>query len=297
MLQLRAYAESPAAAALAVDLEELAGTRHVMLDGPSNNATALVTADVSDSAADAALSTLERHGVEREDIVLVRLEEVSSRGESDAPPIWADVLGQARTQARAPASYFVLMGAAGVVGAFAIINESAVLLVGAMAISPDLLPLTAACTGLVLRRLRLAGRGVGTLFAGYLVTFLIATAVTVVLDVMNSLPPGFTLREVPAAQTHVGISTILIALAAGVAGMLAVEMRGSAAIGVAISVTTIPAVAYLGVAVGTGTGRHALSALAVLATNIVMMLLGGSVALGIQRVSSGWNPSPESPLS
>lgn len=289
MLQLRAYAESPAAAAVAADLQELAGTRHVMLDGPSDNPTALVTADITDAAADAALSTLERHGVEREDIVLVRLEEISSRGVSDTAPIWADVLGQARTQARIPGRYIVLMGAAGVVGAYAIINESAVLLVGAMAISPDLLPITAACTGLVLGRHRLATRGLGALLAGFFVTFLVATALTAALDLMNLLPSGFSLGEIPAGQTHVAVSTILIALAAGVAGMLAVETRNSAAVGVAISVTTIPAVAYLGVAIGIGNGRHALSGLGVLATNVAMMLLGGSAALAVQRLAARRN--------
>jgi Domain of unknown function (DUF389) len=42
----------------------------------------------------------------------------------------------------------------------------------------------------------------------------------------------------------------LIALAAGVAAILFFETRASAAVGVAISVTTIPASAYLGVAIG-----------------------------------------------
>ena len=54
------------------------------------------------------------------------------------------------------------------------------------------------------------------------------------------------------------------ALAAGVAGMLALETRASSAVGVAISVTTIPAAAYLGVAVGLGEYATARGALGVL---------------------------------
>jgi len=64
-----------------------------------------------------------------------------------------------------------------------------------------------------------------------------------------------------------------------------VETRAGAAVGVAISVTTIPAAAYLGVALGIGELRTSLSGLAVLAANIAMMLVGGSLALAIQRAT------------
>jgi hypothetical protein len=81
----------------------------------------------------------------------------------------------------------------------------------------------------------------------------------------------------------VNTTTILVAFAAGVAGMLAVETRASSAVGVGISVTTIPAAAYLGIALGIGEVSKSLSALGVLGANIAMMLLGGSLALAVQR--------------
>lgn len=55
------------------------------------------------------------------------------------------------------------------------------------------------------------------------------------------------------------------AVDAGIAGMLAPETRTSSAVGVAISVTTIPAAAYLGVVLGLGNTEQATGALAVLA--------------------------------
>jgi uncharacterized membrane protein len=91
------------------------------------------------------------------------------------------------------------------------------------------------------------------------------------------------LGEIPAAQTHVGASTVFIALAAGVAGMVALETRASAAVGVAISVTTIPAVAYLGVALGLGELDKSRSALWVLLANVALMVAGGSTVLAVQR--------------
>jgi hypothetical protein len=65
--------------------------------------------------------------------------------------------------------------------------------------------------------------------------------------------------------------------------MLAFETRASSAVGVAISVTTIPASAYLGVAAGLGKGSEAIGALAVLGVNVAMLLVGASLTLIAQR--------------
>jgi uncharacterized hydrophobic protein (TIGR00271 family) len=274
-------------AEVADELGALTGARHVALSdrGPSN--TALVTADVRPEAADLALARLASLGIPADDVTLVRLETIGpAAAEEPLVLVWADVLGQARVRARAPARYLALMSVAGVIAGLSVINESAVLIVGAMAISPDLLPVTAACTGLVLRRWRLVQRGLGTLVLGLVLTCAFAVLVTAFLNVLDLLPPGFTVQQVPAAQTHVNATTILVALVAGVAGMLAVETRASAAVGVAISVTTIPASAFFGVAIGSGAVGKSWSALAVLCVNIAMMLIGGSITLTIQRVAA-----------
>jgi hypothetical protein len=175
-------------------------------------------------------------------VALIRLDTIGPTAVSEPLVlVWADVLGQARVRARTPPGYLILMAAAGLIAGLGVINRSSILVVGAMATSPDLLPITAACTGLVLRRLHLAARSVGALTVGLGVAWITATAVTALLNALDLLPPGFTIGSIPAVQTHVGATTILVALTAGVAGMLAVETRASAAVGVGISVTTIPA--------------------------------------------------------
>jgi len=287
MLQLRVYGDPAAMAAVAERLEALHGARHVTLAATGAHGASLVTADVRSEAADGALSTLESLGVPAGDVALVRLDTIAPRaGDGAAALIWADVLGQARTQARAPVNYFVLMAAAGVIAALAVVNNSATLIVGAMAISPDLLPVTAACTGLVFGRRRLVRRGLTTLVLGLGTAGLFSVGVSLFLNRVGRLPAGFSLDEFSAAQTHLTATTILVALAAGVAGMLAVETRASSAVGVAMSVTTIPATAYLGVALGIGDLDTPLAVLAVLGANIAMMLLGGSAVLFAQRVAA-----------
>ena len=83
----------------------------------------------------------------------------------------------------------------------------------------------------------------------------------------------------------------MVALVAGVAGILALETRASAAVGVAISVTTIPASAYLGVAAGFGEIDKASGALAVLGINVAMLLAGGSLTLVTQQVVTRRRPA------
>src|ERR1039458_5854218 len=109
-----------------------------------------------------------------------------------------------------------------------------------MAVAPDLLPVAALGSGMVLRRPRLVRRGLVSLFVGLGVACLLAAAVTGLLNLFDLLPTEFAVQEIGlASQQHVEAETILAALAAGAAGMLAVETRASTGVGVAISVTTI----------------------------------------------------------
>jgi uncharacterized membrane protein len=98
------------------------------------------------------------------------------------------------------------------------------------------------------------------------------------------LPSDFDIAESAlSGLTTVNDATIGVALAAGVAGMLALETRASSAVGVAISITTIPAAAYLGVAAGVGEAGNSLGALAVLGANVAMLVLAGTLTLVVQR--------------
>jgi len=286
MLQLRAFGDSSVIGEVAARLGALSGARHVSVNDGVHAGSALVTADVRAAAADRALAMVRGFGIPAEDVALLRLDAIGSGSVSDESValVWADLLGQARVNARTAVRYLVFMAVAGVIGAFGVIDRDQILIVGAMAVAPDLLPVTAACTGLVLLRRRLVRRGLVSLLVGLGVACAVAAAVTGLLSVFDLLPAEFAVHEIGlASQEHIEAETILVALAAGIAGMLAVETRASVGVGVAISVTTIPAAAFLGVAAGIGEFSKSLGALSVLAANIAMMLLGGSITLIVQR--------------
>ena len=286
MLLLRVFGESSAMGELAERLGALPGARHVNVTGDGRDGTVLVTADVRGEVADGALQLARGLGVAAEDVSLLRLDTIGPGAASEDPVtlVWADLLGQARINARTAARYLVFMCIAGVIAAFGVIDQDQILIVGAMAVAPDLLPVTAACTGIVLRRGRLIRQGLASLTIGLGVACVAAAVVTGLLNLFDLLPHEFAVHEIGlASQQHIEAETILVALAAGIAGMLAVETRASMGVGVAISVTTIPAAAFLGVAAGIGELTKSLDALAVLAANIAMMLTGGSLALIVQR--------------
>ena len=97
-------------------------------------------------------------------------------------------------------------------------------------------------------------RAVATLVAGMTVAMIAAAATTVLLRLTHRITESLDLADsvLGPSLTKVGPGSVLVALAAGMAGMLAYGTAGSAAVGVAISVTTIPAAAYAGVAAGLG---------------------------------------------
>ena len=287
MIRLEVFGESGAMATVAQLLDENDEVSRVRLTGATRPEHAVVVATVHPRAVDELLDNLRRLGIPDADVTLTRVEVLgrSSGQGAEAGLVWEDVLGMAARNSRPIARYLAFMFVAGLIASYGVVEYNVILIVGAMAISPDLLPITAVGVGLVDRRLRLAGRAFVTLVVGMGFTSAAAAASAFAQNQFDRLPSGFNIDStVLGSLTTVNDETIVVALAAGVAGMLALETRASSGVGVAVSVTTIPAAAYLGVAVGLGESGNALGALEVLGTNIAMLVVAASGTLVLQRL-------------
>src|SRR2546423_5749332 len=285
------------------------GVHRVLVIEAAEPGSAVLWADVRPVSADDVLAELARLDVAHEEYVLARVDVIApSDRRSLAGPsegfAWVQVLGEARANARPLARFSVLMMIAGVIASLGVIDENPILIVGAMAVSPDLLPICAACVGVVGRRLSLIRQALVTLAVGLALAAFVAGVVTAALDLADALPAKYNANvSFLHRLTHVDETTVLIALAAGIAAMLAFETRASAAVGVAISVTTIPASASLGVAFAVGAWSRGLDALAVLGVNVAALLLSGSATLALQQWSARRNPvsgreeTPQTPLA
>ena len=301
MLRLRASVEAERAAHFGQLLRGLDGVRRVVSQpDEAGGASAVVfVADVEPAAADRLVEAIAELGISIDDYLLTRVEVVAPQqrhlgGDSGIEGFaWVEVMGQARANSRPLARYLALINVAAVIAALGVITSSSILIVGAMAVSPDLLPICATCVGLVGRRRGLAQRSFVTLTLGLTLVVVTATVLAAALKGVDLLPAGFTVEDSSLSTlAKTDYSTVLIALAAGIAAMLSFETRASAAVGVAISVTTIPASAYLGVAIGGGGAGEALGALAVLAVNIALLICTGTLTLLVQRILPNRSGAP-----
>jgi uncharacterized hydrophobic protein (TIGR00271 family) len=286
VITLEVFGKAEIMGRVAQMLDASPGTSRVRSTDATRPGYRLVSAAVRHHAVDTVIAELRELGVRDDEVTITRVDEVMlSARRADAGVIWEDVIGSAGLNAR-PVTYFLaFMLVAGVIGCYGVIDENGILIVGAMAVSPDLLPITAIAVGLTSRHPRLAGRALATVSLGMLVAAAVAAILTFAQEQLGLIPSSFDIDStVLGSLATLSDGTAMIALAAGVAGMLALETRASSAVGVAISVTTIPAACYLGVAAGLGDAGTATGALVLLATNVVMMVVGASGALVAQRL-------------
>jgi uncharacterized hydrophobic protein (TIGR00271 family) len=289
MLRVEVFGDAVAMADVATRLDAFDGVSRVSAVEATRAGHMIVSGAVRPMSADAVLAELDLLGVPDAAIALTRLEVV---GQVDAAPeaslVWADVLAAAWHNARPLARYLVFMFAAGVIAGYGVLELNTILIVGAMAVSPDLLPITAIGVGIVGRNRDLTLRALATLLLGMAITAGAAAILAFAENHLDLLGAGFSLSHAANALgglTTVNHETVIVAFIAGAVGMLALETRASAGVGVAVSVTTIPAAGYLGVAAGIGEIDRAWGALGVLGMNVAMMALGASTALVIQRRS------------
>ncbi len=290
MLRLRVSAPEGLEQKLVSQLGGIRGVHRVTDDTDLLSGGKVLSADLAPHAADEVMGRLHDLGVKPADYVIVREDLVAPRlglrgdARSDDGFAWIEVLGEARANARPVARYVTLMAVAGLIAGLGVATDNSILIVGAMAVSPDLMPICATCVGLVGRRLRLAWRALGTLVLGMLIVMSVAAllglGVALVLEPEN---PGKDYLGGLGTLARTDYSTVLIALGAGIAAILSFETRAASAVGVAISVTTVPASAYLGVGIGVGEIGEAIGALLVLVVNVTLMIVTGTITLALQR--------------
>jgi uncharacterized hydrophobic protein (TIGR00271 family) len=292
MLRLRSSVAHHRADEFGAMLREHTGVHRVVRqpDEAAKERGYVFVADVEPRCADTLIEQIGRLGITADDYVLTKMEVVAPpyhhhHGEGGADGFaWVEVVGPALANSRPLARYLALINVAAVIAALGVITSSSILIVGAMAVSPDLLPICATSVGLVRGDHDLAGRAFATLTLGLGLVVVTAMVLGALLSLTGFLPDGFAVEQSSLSTlAKTDYSTVLVALAAGIAGMLSFETRASSAVGVAISVTTIPASAYLGVALGAGGIEHALGALVVLVINVSLLIVGGTMTLLTQR--------------
>jgi uncharacterized hydrophobic protein (TIGR00271 family) len=277
-------------------LEEEAGISDLvrLRAAVSSTGDDLITAWVREASVDEVLAALRSLGVVRRGNVTLAREHVIVPGPMPwsiprldpgaQVVVWEEVEGQAGRISRLTPRYLALMGLAGMIAAVGIIEQSTVPIVGAMAVSPDLLPLVSIAYGIATRRGRITLLAIGTLGAGLLVGIAFAAFTALVADLLRLAPERSANSFLVGFVSDPSLLGALVALAAGIAGMVSFQsQQGAAAVGVAISITTIPAAAAIGVHTVAGSWQQVGGAFAVLAVNLSCVVAGGAATVLLQR--------------
>jgi uncharacterized hydrophobic protein (TIGR00271 family) len=213
--------------------------------------------------------------------------EDAAPGASADAVVWTDVIERAYDESTLTWTYLSFMVLATLLAAIAIVTDSVILIIGAMVLGPEFVPIAALGVGLVRRRANLFRQALRTLVIGF------ATSIAVV-SVVAALARFTGLIEVGdlALDSRPGTSFIFtpnwwsltIAVIAGAAGVLALtSAKSGGLVGVFISVTTIPASGNIALALVFGLWPEFWGSTLTLVINILGMALAGWATLALQQ--------------
>ena len=299
MIHLRVISpetHSDAAVALLVESKSVANV--VVVRGAAVDTVGdMITCDVAPEDASYIVGDLRRMGIA--ELGAIDIEELDSSissasreaehsavGKSADSVIWENVAARIDNEGLISGGMVALFAFSGVIAAVAILIDSSPIVVGAMALCPDFGPIAAFAVGAVRRNRRRARGGLFSLLVGFAAGIAAAFVAVSLLTFIGVAPETFDTEGNALAQTIAApnIYSVVVAACAGAAGMLSVTLgKAGALVGVAVSITTIPAAADIGLALSYGNWGSVGGAAGQLALNIVSLLVSATLMLGFQR--------------
>jgi uncharacterized hydrophobic protein (TIGR00271 family) len=276
-----------------------AGTAHLaVLPGASVSPPGdLVLADVARESADGLVRALRELHVDRDGAIAMEAVDAAvsvsaERAEDEAPGdgsdavVWEQVVRATAADSALSVSYLAFLTIATLIAAAAIINDSAILVIGAMVLGPEFGPLAGLAVAAVHRRGSVARAAVRTIVVG----FLVAIVVTALVCLAGRGLGWFGTELLGADRTQTGFITrpdrwsFVVAVLAGIAGVLSLtSAKSGALVGVFISVTTVPAAADMALSLALGGSPEFWRAAAQLGINLAGILVAATATLVVQR--------------
>ncbi|MER5194759.1 DUF389 domain-containing protein [Streptomyces sp. NPDC002755] len=299
MLHLRLITPSGSTDDVVALIENTVGTTHlVVVPGAARNpAGDVVMCDVAREAGDELLTGLQELGLDETGSIAVENIDLSlslraDKAEAQAPGegadavLWEHLTDSTHEESTLSVTYLAFITLATVIAACGVVLDNAVLIVGAMAVGPEFGPLAGICTSIVQRAPRLALRSLIALLVG----FAVAMAVTVGFSLFMDAIDLFSKEQLEADRPQTGFVyapdafSFIVAVLAGAAGTLSLtSAKSGALVGVAISVTTVPAAANAAVALSYGDMEQTWGSTAQLLLNLLGIIMAGTLTLLAQK--------------
>ncbi|MFC8227013.1 DUF389 domain-containing protein [Streptomyces sp. NPDC057287] len=303
MLHLRLIVPADRTDEVLALIERTVGTAHVaVLTGAARNPVGdVVLCDVAREAGDELIGALRKMGiddsgsitVEDMDLTLSRRADEAERaapGEGADAVLWEELSEVTHEESTFSATYVSFLALATMLAACGVMLDNAVLIVGAMAVGPEFGPLAGISTALVQRAPRLVARSLWALVGGFAVAMVLTAGFAWLLDGLELFTEDMVKAERPNTGFiwHPDWMSFVVAVLAGIAGTLSLtSAKSGALIGVAISVTTVPAAANAAVAFSYQDLQQTWGSSAQLLANLGGIVLAGTLTLLVQRAL--WN--------
>ncbi|WP_030420814.1 DUF389 domain-containing protein [Streptomyces sp. SCSIO 75703] len=289
----------------AVDLiDRTVGTAHlVVLPGAARDpAGDVVLCDVARETGDELISGLQDLGVDRGGAITAEsldlsLSRQAERAEREAPGeaadavLWEQLEEATQEESTLSITYVAFITLATMIAACGVVLDNAVLIVGAMAVGPEFGPLAGICTAIVQRAPRLALRSALALVLGFAAAMAVTAGFTLFMDAVGL----FGRDRLEGARPNTGFVaapdwfSFVVAVLAGIAGTLSLtSAKSGALVGVAISVTTVPAAANAAVALVYGDTHQSWHSAQQLVLNLFGIVLAGTLTLLTQKALWAW---------
>ncbi|MFF1559050.1 DUF389 domain-containing protein [Streptomyces sp. NPDC058279] len=299
MLHLRMITPPDRTHAVLRLVEDTVGTTHlVVLTGAALvPAGDLVLCDVAREAADELLHALRALGIDEDGSISVEnidltLSKRADEAEEEAPGeaadavLWEQLTEATHEESTLTVTYVAFMIVATLIAACGVVLDNAILIVGAMAVGPEFGPLAGVCTGLVRWAPKAAGRSLVALLAGFAAAMAATTLFSLAMNALGLFQRS--MLENPRPNTSFiwqpDSFSFTVALLAGVAGVLSLtSAKSGALVGVAISVTTVPAAANAAVALSYGEVGQMWGSAEQLLLNLGGIMLAGTLTLYAQK--------------
>ncbi|MBO4252991.1 DUF389 domain-containing protein [Streptomyces griseorubiginosus] len=280
-------------------IEKTVGTTHlVVLPGAARNpAGDVVMCDVAREAGDELIGALRELGVDRTGSIAVEnidlsLSERADKAEEEAPGegadavLWEQLTDATHEESTLSVTYVAFITLATMIAACGVVLDNAILIVGAMAVGPEFGPLAGICTSVVQRHPRLALRSLIALLVGFAAAMLITVGFTYLMHGLNLFSRVQLAAERPNTNFiyRPDAFSFVVAVLAGIAGTLSLtSAKSGLLVGVAISVTTVPAAANAAVAFAYTEYRQAWGSTEQLLLNLMGIVLAGTLTLLTQK--------------
>ncbi|MFC5215498.1 DUF389 domain-containing protein [Streptomyces coerulescens] len=280
-------------------IEGTVGTTHLaVLPGAARNpAGDLVLCDVAREAGDELLTGLQQLGIEERGSIAVEnidlsLSKRADKAEAEAPGegadavLWEHLADATHEESTLSVTYLAFITLATMIAACGVVLDNAILIVGAMAVGPEFGPLAGFCTAIVQRAPRLALRSLTALLVGFAAAMVVTVGFSHFMDAVGLFSAGQLDAERPNTNFiyRPDWFSFVVAVLAGCAGTLSLtSAKSGALVGVAISVTTVPAAANAAVAFSYSEYKQAWGSTEQLLLNLLGIVLAGTLTLLTQK--------------